>query len=245
MDNRTLELLAGLAHELRTPLGAIAGYAELLRLGAHGPIPEAQLEILARIVRNQQLAVEILDAVVAYGAASSGAVLLHPADLPVAVLLQDAIDACALLAAQRGLRLHPPATTGASGGDVLRVRVDAAAAHVVLTAMLRDAIRFALGGAVLDVSVTSTDDGVQIAVAMPVAFAAQAPASDDGESLFTPFARGAAQRHVSGEVDALALPQARALARRSGGDVVAVLEPTRRELRLTLPRAVATTEAAG
>ncbi|MES3033501.1 MAG: histidine kinase dimerization/phospho-acceptor domain-containing protein [Gemmatimonadota bacterium] len=243
MDIRTLELLTGLAHELRTPLGAIAGYAELLRLGAHGPMPATQLEMLARIVRNQQAAVEILDAVVAYGTASSGALPLHPTPTQVATLVQDAVDACALSAAQRGVKLHLAGSSDDVGVVDVMVVVDAAAAHVVITAMLRDAIRSASAGDAIEVSLSSGADVAQVDVAHPVL--ATALVAYDGESLFTPYARGAAQRHVSGDVEALALPQARALARRSGGDVVAVLESSRHTLRLTFPRVVGTIATAG
>ena len=46
--------LTAMSHELRTPLNAIGGYAELLTLGIHGPVTDAQTEALERIRAAQR-----------------------------------------------------------------------------------------------------------------------------------------------------------------------------------------------
>jgi signal transduction histidine kinase len=46
--------LTMMSHELRTPLNAIGGYAQLLEMGVHGPMTDAQSDALAKILRSQR-----------------------------------------------------------------------------------------------------------------------------------------------------------------------------------------------
>lgn len=47
------EVLAMISHDLRTPLGASMGYAELLEAGVHGPLSEEQLDVVRRMQGTQ------------------------------------------------------------------------------------------------------------------------------------------------------------------------------------------------
>lgn len=42
-----------MSHALRTPLKAISGHVQLLDMGLHGPVTEAQQAALARVTRAQ------------------------------------------------------------------------------------------------------------------------------------------------------------------------------------------------
>jgi PAS domain S-box-containing protein len=46
------QLLANVSHDLRTPLTTIQGYAQLLTMGAHGPVTDKQLDTINAIIDN-------------------------------------------------------------------------------------------------------------------------------------------------------------------------------------------------
>jgi signal transduction histidine kinase len=48
------DFLANMSHELRTPLNAIGGHVQLVELGLHGPVTDAQAEALDRVQRAQR-----------------------------------------------------------------------------------------------------------------------------------------------------------------------------------------------
>ena len=53
--------LAAMSHELRTPLNAIGGYAQLLEMGIHGPVTDAQREALGRIELAQRYLLRLVN----------------------------------------------------------------------------------------------------------------------------------------------------------------------------------------
>jgi signal transduction histidine kinase len=53
-------LIRGVTHDVKNPLGAAAGYAELLEDGVAGPVPAPQLEMVRRIHRLVQTAVQTI-----------------------------------------------------------------------------------------------------------------------------------------------------------------------------------------
>lgn len=46
------QLLANVSHDLRTPLTTILGYAQLLEMGAHGPLADKQRETISGIIKS-------------------------------------------------------------------------------------------------------------------------------------------------------------------------------------------------
>lgn len=66
------DFLAMMSHELRTPLNAIGGYAELIDMGIHGPVTDAQREALARLARSKEHLLALIENVLEFGRVNAG-----------------------------------------------------------------------------------------------------------------------------------------------------------------------------
>ncbi|CAA9347932.1 MAG: Chemotaxis protein methyltransferase CheR, partial [uncultured Gemmatimonadaceae bacterium] len=158
------EFLAVMSHELRTPLNAIGGYAELIELGIHGPVTEAQRTALARIQASQRHLLGLIAGVLDYSRVEAGAISYLLADVPVG---EAVAEAEALVAPQLRAKGLGYAWSGAA--PELRVRADREKLQQILLNLLGNAVKF-----------TSARDGVsgRIEVACTVE-------ADDGEETAT------------------------------------------------------------
>lgn len=66
------EFLAAMSHELRTPLNAIGGYAQLIEMGIHGPVTDAQQEALSRIDLAQRHLLRLVNDVLNFARIQAG-----------------------------------------------------------------------------------------------------------------------------------------------------------------------------
>ena len=66
------EFLATMSHELRTPLNAIAGHAQLIEMGLHGQVTEAQREALTRIELAQRHLLGLVNDVLNFARVQAG-----------------------------------------------------------------------------------------------------------------------------------------------------------------------------
>jgi signal transduction histidine kinase len=142
------EFLATLSHELRSPLNAMLGWIELLRV--HIKDPAQQAHALSVIERNARAEVRIISDLL--DAARLVTRRVHLAREPLALedVVRDAVAAVRDAAAARGVTLHVDLTTS------LRPSADRARLRQAIVHLLNNAVKFTDRGG--DVTVTLARD---------------------------------------------------------------------------------------
>ena len=205
------EFLASMSHELRTPIGAISGYAELLRDGLFGQMTNEQKEPLDRIMTVAKHLVGIVEEILVFSRVEAGREQLHPVEIDARIVLQNAAHAVEPLIHKKGLRLETTAPA-----EPIPIRVDVVKIGQILINLLGNATKFTSTGAI-SLSVEAADDGRS--VRFIVSDTGDGIAKQDLGRIFEPFTQlesGLARRY---EGTGLGLAVSRQLARLLGGDV--------------------------
>jgi signal transduction histidine kinase len=149
-------LVRGITHDLKNPLGAATGYAELLLEGIPGPpLPADHADVLRRIRKLLRQAVESISALVRVaddGGITELQLRFEPQDL--AALAREAVDDYSAAAAERGV------TLGAPLGD-RTAPIDTDVRHVqhILGNLLSNAVKYTPRGGTVVVNVRAPKDG--------------------------------------------------------------------------------------
>ena len=97
--------LARVGHELRTPLGVIRGYADLLKEPAYGALSELQIKAVEEIIDSTQRVSDMVSELLDEARLAAGAVQLEIKPFTPALLLKDVQEKLSILAQQKGLAL--------------------------------------------------------------------------------------------------------------------------------------------
>lgn len=97
--------LARVGHELRTPLGVIRGYADLLKEPAYGALSELQIKAVEEIIDSTQRVSDMVSELLDEARLAAGAVQLEIKPFTPALLLKDVQEKLSILAKQKGLAL--------------------------------------------------------------------------------------------------------------------------------------------
>jgi len=150
-----VQLMARLSHELRTPLQSIAGYIELLRLGAPEPLTPAQAYLLDRMLDGEQILVHVVDDLITFSRLETGHLSydLDAVSVNQALRVTEAI--VAPLAHARGVAL-----TVSDGTRDAQVFGDDAKIKQVLVNLATNAVKFTGQGGQVTLTCHASHDDV-------------------------------------------------------------------------------------
>ena len=210
------EFLAMMSHELRTPLNAIGGYAQLIEMGIHGPVTEAQHTALRRIQQSQRHLLGLINEVLNYARLENGMVTYEIADVSVREVLASAEVLIEPQAQTRGLTLQIGECSAA-----LTARADPEKLRQIVLNLASNAVKFTDAGGVIEIACQARGDVVELRVrdtgiGIP---------ADKLETIFEPFVQVRADLTRTAEGTGLGLAISRDLARGMGGELTVESAP--------------------
>jgi signal transduction histidine kinase len=196
-DQAKNEFLSRMSHELRTPLAAIMGFSELLGMA---DLDERKSEWAATILKAGKHLLQLVDEVLDISRIEAGELSLSLEPVPIAPLLNEAVDLIEPLAEGRRVTLDEPVIAAGCG----YVRADSQRLKQVLINLLSNAVKYNREGGEVRLSVEpEASDRVRIAVTDT----GKGIDPDSIEKLFIPFERLDAGSDVQGTGLGLALSQ--------------------------------------
>jgi signal transduction histidine kinase len=201
-----------MSHELRTPLNAIAGYVQLLEMGIHGPVTEAQLVALERIGRSQQHLLRLINDVLNLARIESGRVEYMLEDVEIAGLMAAVEPMVEPQMAAKELAFQVDAGAG------LAVRADRDKLQQIVINLLSNAIKFTPPGGRISVD-AATRAGEPSLVFLRVTDTGIGIPAEKQASVFEPFVQVDMSATRRSQGSGLGLAISRDLARGMGGDL--------------------------
>ena len=208
-------LLRGVTHDIKNPLGAAAGYAELIEDGIVGPLPEKQLDMVRRIHRLVQSAVQTIADLLEL-AQADGELHVQQVATDLDQVVSEVVDDHRGMARERGVDVDAVAAAEQTSlvTDQLRVRQ-------ILANLVSNAIKYTPSGGNVRVSIVtsqrSTDRGKVVGI--EVRDSGPGIPSELHERVFDEFFRVAGNGTKPESGNGLGLAISRRLARLLGGDV--------------------------
>ena len=206
-------LMRGVTHDLKNPIGAALGYADLLSDGVLGPVPESQIQVGWRLRHLLSSTLETVNDLVELSRAGEGGLRIDRSETDVVAIAREVTDDYRAMASAAGLRLEvdAPAPVGPVETDPVRVRQ-------VLGNLLSNAVKYTPAGGCVQVKASAfADAALGRSVALSIA--------DDGpgipvqmrDRVFEEFVRVPTTSGADGAGVGLAI--ARRVSRMLGGDL--------------------------
>src|SRR4029450_13515750 len=129
------------SQELRRPLNAIIGFAELMYRGKVGPLSQDHREYIGDILTSSRHLLQLINDILDLAKVESGMMEFWPAEVDVAQLTSEVRDTLRGLAAKKHLRIEIELDE-----EVRKVGVDAGRGQQIVYNYLSGAVRCTPGG---------------------------------------------------------------------------------------------------
>jgi signal transduction histidine kinase len=207
--------VATISHELRTPMNAVLGYAELLADEIDGPISALQKDHLGRARASGQHVLGLIEDLLSYARVEAGEEVVRAEP----VLLVDVVERSLLLirplADRKGLHIR---TDGPN--EPIELHTDPRKLRQILVNVLANAVKFTDAGDVsLFFRVEGEAEDAVVTIYFEVTDTGRGMSPADREHAFEPFWQADPTSTKSAGSSGLGLSVARQFARLLGGDV--------------------------
>jgi signal transduction histidine kinase len=204
------DFLASMSHELRTPLNAIGGYIDLIAMGIHGPVSEAQRTALDRVKASQVHLLTLINGVLAFARVEAGQIELHLQTLVARDLLTSVEPLVFPIADAKGISL----SIDHCGPD-LRLVGDEERVRQILLNLVGNAVKFTPSGGRVVLTCARGPNHLQVRVSDT----GPGIAPEKQQTVFDPFVQVDRRLSNPGEGVGLGLAISRDLARAMHGDL--------------------------
>lgn len=204
------ELLGVAAHDLRNPLAAIRGFAELLGSQELGALNPAERRLVGRIEHTADHMLRLLNSILDMAAIDAGRLELRRTSADLGAITREVVAVERVFAEHKGIRLDDEGLEGLGEGDV-----DVPKVQQVLHNLVNNAVKFSPRGA--RVSVRGLREGTTVRVS--VVDRGPGLSATQVERIFRPFERGPAVPTGGEPSNGLGLAIARRIAEAHGGRI--------------------------
>ena len=142
-DRDRAAFLAAVSHELRSPLNAILGFADILMAEVDGPLSANGKEEVEQIRGSGQHLLELINDILEFSAIESGQLKLTRGRVDLTQLADDVVREAAVIVGERAVRVR---VAGESG---VLAHADARRVRQILTNLVGNAVKFTQRGEVV------------------------------------------------------------------------------------------------
>lgn len=202
------QLLGMVAHDLRTPLTGLLGFAEvaLVDLETGGPVKEDLEVIRTTALEMNELLSDLLDV----AKFEAGKIRLNPQEVDLAAVLAEGRRRYDLWAQAKGISFRL-----ALRGPLPRARVDARRVQQVLNNLVSNAVKFSSKGGAITLSAREVDGEIQVSVTDT----GQGIDASEVDKIFGQFEQASAQATAGERGSGLGLAIAKKLVELHGGRI--------------------------